>query len=140
MMDERPDSPSPFVLTAVFLVVCCIATVASWSTAPPEIPDPPVAEAPTITLTAQIVDGQPTRCLPGWTLVSAEPVWMLEYFPGRGWATTFATEDELRAAYTASTGRVNEAALAAAQGRLLELARMTCRYTPLLTAATPRAD
>ena len=135
-MDERPDRLAATVSAAVFAFMLCAATVASWVA--PEPPDAPLAEAPEFTVVAHFEGA--ASCLPGWRLVDAEPVWRVPYIPGRPWASVDATEAELRAAYTRPDGTVAQDRLTAAQGRYVELVRVTCRYAPLAPRGSRRAD
>ena len=99
--------------------------------------EPPAAEAPTYTLVAQF-EGS-ASCVRGWTLVSAETVWRVPYIPQVGWAFTDATQAQLEAAYTRPGGRVAQAALTAAQGRMEELTRVRCRFAPLSSGDAPHS-
>ena len=119
------------------VAVLLVVAVAGWTTVP-ALAEPPLVEAPVVTITAEFSGA--ASCLPGWTLVDAETVWRLPYIPGTSWAFTDATEAELRAAYTRLDGTVDESRLEAAQGRLRELVRVTCRFAPLVPRSTGVAD
>ena len=103
--------------------------------APTQVAEPPLAEAPTYTLVARF-DGDPS-CVRGWQLVEADPVWRVPYIPQLGWAYVDATEAELRAAYTHPDGRVVLDELEAAQQRMERLTRVRCRFAPLSRGDAP---
>ena len=119
--------------SAIALAVLAVATVATFAV--PSAPALTAAEAPVYTLVAQF-EG-PASCVRGWTLVSSETVWRVPYIPQVGWAFTDATQAQLEAAYTRPGGRVAQAALTAAQGRMEELTRVRCRFSPLSRGNAP---